>query len=175
MTDFRKKILKVSESRSHKIKNCYGVYDAYKHIRKNKWFDIGQCLTEHQFYYIIRTINNLLSEQLIESKDIIFPCRMGKLEVRKFNTVYHYKNGKLYTNRAIDWDKTIKLWAEDAESFKNKTLVRVEEKKLFRIMYNKIKATYNNKTFYDFKVNRDLRKRLKCVIKNGNFDAFEIW
>jgi hypothetical protein len=47
MEDFRRKILKLNEPRKHKVRNSLGVYDAYKYIRKNKWFNIGIPLTEH--------------------------------------------------------------------------------------------------------------------------------
>ena len=59
MDEFRRQVLKVDGPRVHKVNNSYGVYDAYKYIRKNKWFDIGQPVTEHQFYSIIRRMNTV--------------------------------------------------------------------------------------------------------------------
>ena len=50
----------------------------------------------------------------------------------------------------------------------------MEEKEVFKVYYNRIKANYNNKSFYEFIVNRDLKRRLKQRIKSGNFDAFKI-
>lgn len=47
MDEFRRSVLKVNQPREHEVRNSYGVYDAYKYIRKNKWFDIGRPLTEH--------------------------------------------------------------------------------------------------------------------------------
>lgn len=41
MNEFRRQVLKVDEPRVHKVRNSFGTYDAYKYIRKNKWFDIG--------------------------------------------------------------------------------------------------------------------------------------
>ena len=32
-------------------------------------------------------------------------------------------DGKLKTNLPIDWNKTLELWYEDEESYKNKTLI----------------------------------------------------
>jgi hypothetical protein len=43
--------------RYYKVNNSLGVYDAYKWIRKNKWFNIGRPLKEHEFYSIIRKVN----------------------------------------------------------------------------------------------------------------------
>jgi len=38
---------------------------------------------------------------------------MGKLELRKKDAKVTYSNGKVKTNRAIDWNTTLKLWYED--------------------------------------------------------------
>lgn len=174
MDSFRRKLLKVEESRVHKISNSYGVYDAYKYIRKNKWFDIGQSITEHQFYSIIRGINNLLADSMLEGKDIHLPYKMGVLEVRKYDAKIAFVDGKLKTNLPIDWDKTLKLWSEDEKAYEERTLIKMEEKEIFKVYYNKFRADYNNKSFYEFAINRDLKKRLKQRIKSGNFDAFKL-
>jgi hypothetical protein len=47
MDEFRKRVLKVSGPRKHKVNNSFGVYDCYKAIRKNKWFNIGKPIPEH--------------------------------------------------------------------------------------------------------------------------------
>lgn len=174
MEEFRKKVLKVSESRVYRVNNSYGVYDAYKYIRKNKWFDIGQPVTEHQFYSIIRRINNLLAESLIHGHDIKLPCGMGTIEIRKYDVRISVEKGKVKTNLPIDWDRTLKLWSEDEEAYKERTLIKMEEKEIFKVYYNRIDADYNNKSLYEFVVNRDLKRRLKQRIKSGNFDAFKI-
>lgn len=174
MDEFRRQVLKVDGPRVHKVNNSYGVYDAYKYIRKNKWFDIGQPVTEHQFYSIIRRMNNLLAEALIHGHDIELPCRMGTIEVRKYDARVSIEDGKVKTNLPIDWDRTLKLWSEDEEAYKERTLIKMEEKEIFKVYYNRIKADYNNKSLYEFAVNRDLKRRLKQRIKSGNFDAFKI-
>ena len=50
----------------------------------------------------------------------------------------------------------------------------MDEKELFKIFYNKVKAEYNNKTFYQFNANRDIKTKLKQNIKAGRIDAFLI-
>ena len=174
MDDFRKKVLKLDKPRQHKVNNSLGVYDAYKWIRKNKWLDIGRPITEHEFYTIIRQVNNLLAENFLKGRDIVLPHRLGTIELRKYETKMSFNNGKLHTNLPIDWDRTLKLWAEDEEAYKEKMLVKVEEKEIFKVFYNKVKANYNNKSFYEFEVNRDLKRRLKQRIKDGLIDAFKI-
>ena len=173
--DFKSAIQGLQNTRTHKVTNSLGSYDAYKYIRKNKWFNIGRPLTEHEFYQIIRRINNYLAEELINGNDIIFPNRMGKLELRKRNSLPIIdKNGNLKVTYAIDWDNTLKLWYEDEEAFNNKTLVRLPERNIFRIKYNKNTANYNNKSFMEFQVNRNIKVRLKQKIKNNEIDAFNL-
>lgn len=174
MDNFRKSILKVEGPRRHKINNSLGTYDAYKYIRKNKWFDIGRPLKEYEFYAIVRSVNNYLAEELLKGKDIILPHRLGKLELRKYDTDISIKNGVIKTNLPIDWDRTLKLWSEDEESYKERTLVKMEEKEIFKVFYNKRTANFSNKSFYTFEVNRDLKRRLKQKIKNKVIDAFKI-
>ena len=173
--DFKSAIQGLQNTRTHKVTNSLGSYDAYKYIRKNKWFNIGRPLTEHEFYQIIRRINNYLAEELINGNDVIFPNRMGKLELRKRNALPVIdKNGNLKVTYAIDWDNTLKLWYEDEEAFNNKTLVRLPERNIFRIKYNKNTANYNNKSFMEFQVNRNIKVRLKQKIKNNEIDAFNL-
>ena len=173
--DFKSAIQGLQNTRTHKVTNSLGNYDAYKYIRKNKWFNIGRPLTEHEFYQIIRRINNYLAEDLINGNDVIFPNRMGKLELRKRNALPIIdKNGNLKVTYAIDWDNTLKLWYEDEEAFNNKTLVRLPERNIFRIKYNKNTANYNNKSFMEFQVNRNIKVRLKQKIKNNEIDAFNL-
>lgn len=174
INEFRKKILKLNQTRKYKIKNSLGVYDAYKWIRKNKWLNIGEPVTEHQFYYIVRNINNCLAENLLLGEDIVFPQRMGSLELRKYDAKISFNNNKLVTNLPIDWNRTINLWQEDEEAYKNKTLVKMEEKEIFKVYYNKKRANYNNKSFMRFHVNRSLKVKIKQRIKDRTLDAFKL-
>ena len=174
MDEFRRKVLKVNEPRIHKIRNSLGVYDAYKYLRKNKWMDIVRPVTEHEFYSIIRQVNNLLADNLLSGEDIEFPCRMGVIELRKYDTKISFNNGKLVTNLPIDWDRTLKLWSEDEEAYKERALVKMEEKETFKVFYNRRRANYENKSFYAFEVNRDLKRRLKQRIKSKAVDAFKL-
>lgn len=170
--EFSKEIKGVYNSRTHKVNGSNGVYQSYKWIRKHKWLDIGRPLTEHEFYSIIRRINNYLADEIIRGRDITLPCRMGKIEVRKHNSYIKLEDGRVKTNLPIDWNKTLKLWYEDEEAYKNKTLIKMEEKEMFTIFYNRVNANYNNKGYYEYSPNRDVKLSLKKRIKEGNFDAY---
>lgn len=174
MDDFRKNILKINGPRKHRVTNSNGVYDAYKYLRKNKWLDIGRPLTEHEFYTIVRQVNNCLADELLRGQDIALPHRLGRIELRKYDARMSLKDGKLKTNLPIDWDRTLKLWSEDEEAYKERTLVKMEEKEIFKVFYNRRTANFQNKSFMEFEVNRDLKRRLKQKIKSGAIDAFKI-
>lgn len=172
--DFLSSIKRANEPRKHKIKGSYGVYDSYKWIRKNKWLNIGRPLTEHEFYTIIRSVNNYLADSLVLGNDVTLPNKMGRLELRKYDIKFSFDGNKVKSNLPVDWDRTLKLWYEDEEAFNNKTLVKIEEKEIFKIYYNKHVADYTNQVFYEFNINRDIKKRLKHKIKEGKIDAFKL-
>lgn len=173
--DFKRRIRKVNMPREHKIRNSLGVYDGYKYYRKNKPKEKKYVLTESQYFAIIRHINILLAEEIIKGNDVRLPARMGVIDIRKFNKAIRVdENGKVHTNLPIDWNNTLKLWYEDKESYNNKTLIRLEEQEIFKICYNKESANYNNKMYYEFIFNKDMKIRLKHKIKEGNLDALYI-
>ena len=172
-SEFKAHIKKVSEPRKHKIRGSLGVYDAYKWYRKNKPKDKKYILTESQYFTIVRKINEALREELLRTGDLVLPQKLGRLEIRKYPAIYTNDGKSIKTNLPIDWNTTLKLWHEDDECRKNKTLVRVNIPELFRIFYNKSKANYNNKSFYQFSTNRELKLLLRDEIKhNPGFDAF---
>lgn len=170
--EFRSQVLKLNQPRSHKVSGSLGVYDAYKWIRKNKWLNIGTNISEHDFYSIIRGINNCLAEELIKGNDINLPYRLGRLEVRKYPVRMSIDGDKVKTNLPIDWDTTLKLWYEDEDAYKNKVLIKQDVKEIFNVIYNRNKAAYNNKSYYEFSINRDIKRRMKQQIKEGKLNAF---
>ena len=172
--EFINSIKRVNESRTHKVKDSYGVYDGFKYYRKNRPNEHTYVLTESQYFSIIRRVNELLGEALINGEDVTLPHRLGRLEIRKYEARITTDGKKVRTNLPIDWDRTLKLWYEDEESYKNKTLIKVEEKEIYKVYYNRNVAAFTNKTFYQFDVNRELKRKLKQNIKEGKLDAFII-
>lgn len=170
--EFKNTIRKIRSSRNHKVKNSYGVYDGFKYYRKNKPKDKIYILSESQYFSIIRRINELFVDGLLKGEDVNLPCRFGRIELRKRKAGVFFDGNKLKSNLPIDWDKTLKLWYEDEEAYKNKTLVKIEEKEIYKLYYNRNLAEYTNKTFYQFNFNRDLKRKLKVSIKEDGIDAF---
>lgn len=175
LSDFKKKVRNASRPRIHKIRNSIGVYSGYKYYRKNKPDDKKYVLSESQYFAIIRQINNLLVDDIVIGIEVKLPHRMGTIEVRKYEKSLKIdENGNVKTNLPIDWDSTLKLWYEDEESYKNKTLLRLDEHEIYKVLYNKENANFNNRSFYEFVFNKDLKLRLKHNIKQGIIDAFLI-
>ena len=170
-TEFTSKILKRYQKKKKKVRNSWGVYDAYKHIRKNNWYNIGRPLKEKEFYAIIRDVNNILASYITKGKPITFPEKMGILELRKRQKGASLVDGKLKITYPIDWDSTLKLWYADEEAKKNKTLLRFTEGDVYNVKYCKRLATYENKSFYEFALNRFVKRELKDRIKKGLTDT----
>lgn len=154
-----------------KVTGSWGVYDSFKWLRKNGWLNIGRPLKEYEFYGIVRQVNKLLADEIAEGRTVEFPERMGKLELRKRETGAKFVNGKLKIDYPIDWEETLKLWYEDEEARKNKTLKRNDTKYIYRVKYNKFRANYENKAFYEFVLNRFIKRALKKNIDSGKTDT----
>ena len=134
--EFRATTLKLRSKKNFKITNSYGTKEAWRWIKKNKWLNIGQPITEHDFGTIIKSINLFLQDQLLQGHDINLPLSMGRIELRKFKT--HIKVGQegIKTNMMVDWKRTLELWNEDIEAKNNKTLIRMEAKEIFKFYYH---------------------------------------
>jgi nucleoid DNA-binding protein len=165
--DFKVAVKKATSKRDFKITASLGMREAFRYYTKK-----SKTLDEKTFRKVVRYINLLLQESLASGEDINLPCRMGRLELRKFKTSVSFKDGKMITNLPIDWDETLNLWYEDEEAFKTKYKVRMEVPEVFRVYYKKSTANYNNKSFFSFKANRDLKQKLKTNIINKEVDAF---
>ena len=173
--EFRKRVSKATSHHKHKIRNSLGVYDGYKWYRKNKPDNKKYILSESQYFAIIRQMNNILSEELARGNEVILPLRMGILEIRKYEkSIKIGEDDKVITNLPVDWDNTLKLWYEDREAYENKTLLRIDEKEIYKIVWNKENVNFNNKAFYEFVFNRDLKQKLKHNIKEGTVNALHI-
>jgi hypothetical protein len=154
-----------------KVRNSIGVYDIYKLIRKNHWYDIGRPVKEKEFYAIIRGVNNLLSENIANGETVTFPCYMGRLELRKTKVGVSFVDGKLKNTYPIDWHNTLLLWEKDEEARKKKIRLRHENKWVYHVKYDNWKAGFNNKVFYRFALNTFIKRALSKNIKSGKVDT----
>ena len=155
------------------VTGSFGSYDVYKLMRKNHWFNIGRPVLEKEFYAIVRGVNDLLAEEIAMGHPVKFPEKMGHLELKKMEHGVSLIDGKLKNTYPPNWDETLKLWFEDEEARKNKTVLRHEVPYVFSIRYNKFNAEYENKCFYAFTLNNKIKDALKENIKQGKIDT--IW
>lgn len=169
--EFSQKISKGRKGIKGKVTGSWGCYDAYKLMRKNHWYNIGRPVTEKEFYAIIRGVCKLLAEELAMGHNVKFPMKMGELELRKWESGAFIRDGKLKITYPVDWVETKKLWYEDSEAMNSKTLVRYENKWVYRVKYNNFRATYENKAFYQFALNTFIKKALAQNIKQGKIDT----
>ena len=169
--EFYTEVCKKYGEKKMKITNSLGVKEVYQRMRKNHWYDIGRPVKEKEYYGIIRKVNLLLADNIAKGETVTFPARMGKLELRKTEKGVKIVNGKLRVNYPIDWAKTLRLWYEDEEARQAKTLVRNESGVLYHVKYCKWDATYDNKVFYQFQLNRFASKALQKNVREGITDT----
>lgn len=151
-----------------RVTNSYTTRDIYRRVKKNIK------ITPALFGKIIKTVNSLLAERIVNGLEVNLPSQMGKIELRKFKTKVKIEDGKIITNKPINWKETLKLWEEDEESKINKTLVRHDTDFVYRTVYRVDTANYTNKNFYKFSLSRNNKRRITKNIAKGTVDAFEM-
>ena len=173
LAEFSAQVRRVG-SHPHKITGSWGVYDYFKFYRRTKPKEKKYILTESQYFAIIRKVNTILAESFVRGKEVHFPMRMGTIELRKtLKKPRLGPDGKVIFHTLIDWDKTIKLWYEDPEAYKNKTIIRQESREVFKTFYNKARATFENKSVYMFQLNKELKREISKNKRKGIIkDAF---
>lgn len=168
--EFRK--LKVCKEHKYAVNNSYGVYDYYKYYRHNRPKDKSYYkMNEAQYYKLIRTVNEYLVDILFKNAQVIFPNKLGELAIIKTPAKVTIQDGKIKTNRPINWDATIRLWFEDPEAEKKKTLVRWDTSEVLSIDYRKNEAIYHNRPYYEFQVLRRIKRRLSSLLAESSFET----
>lgn len=158
----RRRRFPAGRKKKYNIRNSWGVYDFYKYYRRTKPKDPKFVISDVQYYAIFRRVNELLVDNLVRTGELEFPYKMGKLIVfKKQLRSWIAPNGKRYTSRKVNWDKTLELWYNDKDAYKNKTLLYFETDERLAIRYNKTKAQFKNKYYYEFKPSRDIDRRVK--------------
>lgn len=167
METFEEFRLRTTDKKRHfRVKHSWGVYDYYKYYRKNRPKEKAYILTEKQFYAFFRRVNQLLAEEFIRTQYLEFPYSMGKLELLQQKNKSYFVNGKVKTNRAIDWYATLKLWYEDKECYEKKVLVYGDGPTGLKLKYTKEGAAYPNRSFYEFIINRFLARKAAKSFNN---------
>lgn len=173
--EFIDNIKKITSKRVHKIKNSYTIYDIFLNYRKvnkhSKHKD--NLLPANQFYKVIRMFNKEMRELMFKGFTVNLPHNMGDLSIRKYDTYAKIINGKLKVNYPVSWQDTLKLWSTDEEAHENKLLIRSNVPEVYRVIYSKKNAKYNNKLFYLFTTNREFKLLMKNKINSNELETFK--
>ena len=171
--DYLKEVQNVHGSRKHKISGSKNTIDGLRYYRKIRPREKEFVLTDKEYLSIIREMNNLVVDYLIENKSIRLPAGFGKLEVVKYETKsWIDEDGRFMSTKKIDMNSTLKLWYEDEESRLNKTLVRYDDEFIFRFNYPQRCRMYKYNGYYSIRFNRNLQQKLKLAIQAGNYDTY---
>lgn len=154
-----------------RISNCVGVYDIYKMLRKNKWPGIGKPVSQHDFYAIIRTVNDNIANDILSGIDIDLPYFMGRIFIQKSTPKIFIKDGRLVNTFPIDWPSTLKLWEEDREAYNDKILLRYERKTRLMVKYSNFNARFKNQSFYTIDFNRELKREVNRRANKSKLDG----
>lgn len=120
-------------------------------------------------------LDGLLTAVISKNYMIRLPHSMGTVMLLKRSTKTEFIDGKLKTNRPIDYAATNKLWSINEEAKTAKKVVYHENRHsdgyVFRLSYLKGSAIYKNKSVYWMQMNRGKKRQLGQNIKNGVIDA----
>lgn len=171
--DYAKEVQNVHGKRKHKITGSQNTISGFSYYRKIRPKEKEFVLKDKEYLSIIREMNNLVADYLIENKSIRLPAGFGKLEVVKYETKsWIDESGKFISTKKVDMNSTIRLWYEDEESRINKTLVRYDDEFVFRFNYPQHGRMYKYNGYYSIKFNRQLQQKLKLAIQAGNYDTY---
>lgn len=159
--EYRTRILKRNcKNKNFIIKNSWGSKYIYRSVSKNHIF---KEFNESTLSAIIRGVNELLAVDLAKGTPVSLP-HIGTFYINLPDSYYYRKNGKLHTNKYVNWKATHKLWYEDKEAEKEKILLRVNNR-VYHITWDR--GVFNNNGFYKFRAHRSLKAKLKDNIKNN--------
>lgn len=117
-------------------------------------------ITRTQFRDIVEACSSWIILQLLRGVEVSLPCNIGSLSVGRTKQCDKKDN-------KIDWFVTRKLWNEDEECRKKKTLVRFDEEYRYGILYLSNRSKLKHRKIHKFKSSRLLNRMLKKQIEKG--------
>lgn len=162
-----------TQNRQHRIKNSYGMINYFNYYVKNYK---GTVNTYSKFAEVLNKINQAFANEFADTGyEIKLPKRMGMMCISKRKGIVWINNeGKVCSNRPINYKATKELWANNSEAKEKKQVIRLENKHTdgyqFRIYYKRVVANYRNKSIYTINPNRTMSRRFSKNIRNGKID-----
>ncbi len=171
--EYKNTIKKVKGPRKHKVQRAYGVQDAYRHYMKKCNAKKIKYLSSSDYYKIIRGVNKLFGQIIIDGEIVRLPCRMGEIFAGKYDATPRFNlEGELKFYYPIDWENTFKLWYEDEEAYENRTFVRFQSRENYKIFLSKRHASFQHQKYYKFNVNRLINQQIKYKLQEGTMSGF---
>lgn len=125
---------------------------------------------------VTNTLNEEMVSDLIDGKLIKLPHDMGSISLRrKPRSVRFDENGKPKINTPIDWGATTKLWSEDENALRNKTLIHFDSSNIYAFVWSKENITYLYANRIEFKPIRTANLRLRDRLKDGEIDCLAFY
>jgi len=171
--EFLKDIKKVNGQRVHKIRNSYGLPDYYKYFYSKYGKHLSKKIKYTEYSNFIKCVIGKFIEELFSSGTIAFPSGLGLLDIKATECGAKLdEKGNLVVTKLVDWDATLKLWYQDEESRKNKSVVKIDSNLIYRIRYLKQNTKVTNKKYICFRPNRVLKQRMSKLAKTGMVNYF---
>ena len=164
----------MSDKRNHIVKCDYGVNDYYRFFKKNNKEKVSRAL----YGKILKEYNSYLRDKFSnKGEDIVFPYRLGRVELKKKKTeIYIDEEGKIINNLPTNWKATRDLWEKNPKAKAKNVMVKFTNEHsggyTFKVSYLKSNAVFKNKSIYKIRFNRTLKRNLSKSIFKGNVDAF---
>lgn len=161
----------------HPFTKVYTQREIFRHLQKMRTKDgRGRYKYDEQtFMKVIKTLNTRLKEMVLEGLMVYLPCGLGTLNLEERSVrLMKYSNAsgrqRYKPTGCIDWDATKKLWYNDDETERDRTVVWFNTRgdKVYRIRYRRLglgKAT-KNIVFYKFRPMRSFKRKIKDVEKS---------
>jgi hypothetical protein len=170
LLQYKKELLKINLPRQTKDTKTY--YSKYLIRSIKKKYNIN--VKEDEYSKIIRRINELLSDTLLQGSIIKFPYNMGSLCIYSNSKKLYMKDNKLINTSTVDWTKTIELWYNDEKARNKKSLVKRHNSTIYKVVYSTTSRGYRNRQYYSFRTSRNLKLKINNYINNNiNIPCYE--
>ena len=161
--------------RIHKVKVDYGVADYYEHYRNT----VKNPVDRHLYSKVLRAILYKLGRKIVSHNYLLrLPFRMGGFMLVKWKPKTKIIDGKVVTQRPVDYKATKDLWASNPKAKESKVVIFHEnfhsDGYVFKVKYLNVTAIYKNRSYYKMQINRQLKREIAQKIKTGTVDSIHI-
>lgn len=121
---------------------------------------------------IMTLMGEYIFQDIINTGDYKCPFGLGKMMLRKQKCKVQMRDGKIWTNKPVDWKRTLALWAEDPNARELRKRVHFDVKDVFSLRYKKNDAYFKYSYFTNFNFLRRRKLALRDLINQGQVDTY---